>query len=69
MTSTKKSYLVVNVLYWVTAALLYPLSNLLPTSSGEPPKIFTVLIPLTFVGLAFGSTWLMGRAIASQKEA
>ena len=68
MTPNKKSHLVVNVLYWVVAALLYPLASLLPTESGEPPKIVSLLIPLAFVGLAFGSTVLLARATASQKE-
>lgn len=66
MVAANKSYLVVNVLYWVVAALLQPLASLLPAGSGEPPKVLTLLIPLAFVGLAFGSTVLMARAVASQ---
>ena len=66
MGSHKKSLLVVNVLYWVLAVLLHPLSNLLPTNNGETPKIYSLLIPLMFIGLAFGSTHLMWRAMASQ---
>jgi hypothetical protein len=67
MSASKKNLLVVNVLYWVVAALLYPLASLVPTSSGETPKIFSLLIPLVFVGLAFGSTYLMACASAPQK--
>ena len=66
MRSSKKSLLVVNVLYWLVAVLLHPLSNLLRTNSGETPKIYSLLIPLIFIGLAFGSTYLMWRAMASQ---
>ncbi len=66
MGSSKKSLLVVNALYWVVAVLLHPLANLLPTGSGETPKIFSLLIPLMFIGLAFGSTYMMWQAIASQ---
>ena len=66
MGSSKKSFLVVNVLFWVVAVLLHPLANLLPAGSGETPKIFSLLIPLMFIGLAFGSTYLMWRAMASQ---
>lgn len=66
MGSSKKSLLVVNVLFCVVAAALYPLDNLRPTGSGETPKIFSLLIPLAFVGLAYGSTNLMWRAMASQ---
>ena len=62
MTSSKKSAMVVNVLYWVVAAAAHPLVRLLPTGSGEPPKIFELMIPLLFVGLAFASTYLLSRA-------
>jgi hypothetical protein len=69
VTSSKNSYLVVNILYWVVAALVHPLASLLHTGSGEPPKIFSLLIPLLFVGLAFGSTVLLSRAVSQQREA
>jgi hypothetical protein len=65
MGSSKTGYLVVNVLFWVVAALLHPLSSLLPTGSGETPKIFSLLIPLAFIGLAYGSTTLVWRAMSS----
>jgi hypothetical protein len=68
MTSSKRRFLVVNVLYWVVAALVHPLTNLLPTGSGEPPKFLELLIPLVFVGLAFGSTYLMSRALSLQGD-
>ena len=66
MGSSKKSVLVVNVLFWVVAALLHPLAGLLPKANGEPSKIFELLIPMGFIGLAYGSTYLMWRAMASQ---
>ena len=66
MGSSKKSFLVVNVLFWVVAALLHPLASLLPAGSGETPKTFALLIPLAFIGLAFGSTNLTWCAMASQ---
>ena len=64
MPSSKKKVLVVNVLYWVVAALLHPLASLWPTGSGETPKFFSLLIPILFLGLAFGSTAMMARALA-----
>ena len=67
MASSKKSSLIVNVLYWVVAALLHPLSRLLPTDSGAP-KIYELLIPLIFIGLAFGSTILLSGALRQKKE-
>ena len=65
MGSGKKKVLVVNVLFWVVAALLHPLAGLIPTASGEPPKIYSLLILLFFLGLAYGSTMLMCRAMAT----
>ena len=64
MSASKKNVLVVNVLYWVVAALLHPLASLLPTGSGETPKVFSLLIPILFLGLAFGSTAMVARALA-----
>ena len=66
MAASKKSVLVVNVLFWFVGALLHPLANLLPTGSGETPKIFSVLIPIFFLILAFGSTYMMARALGQQ---
>ena len=68
MGSSKKSILVVNLLFWVVAALLYPLAGLLPAANGEPPKIFSLLIPILFVLLAFGSTAMVARALAEEHK-
>ena len=64
MGSSKKGVLVVNVLFWVVAALLHPLAGLLPKANGEPPKIFELLIPIMFLFLAAGSTAMVARALA-----
>ena len=69
MASSKKNLLVVNVLFWIVGALLHPLASLLPTGSGETPKILSVLIPIFFLILAFGSTYMMARALSQQKDA
>ena len=63
MSASKKNVLVVNVLYWVVAALLHPLASLLPAGSGETPKVYSLPIPIIFVGLGFGSTAMMARAL------
>ena len=68
MASSKKGSLIVNVSYWVVAALIHPLASLLPTSSGETPKFFELLIPLIFMGLGFGSTVLLSGALGQTKE-
>ena len=57
-----RSLLVTNILLWIIAALLYPLSNLLTAESGEPPKFFSVLIPLVFLMLGGASTVLIRKA-------
>ena len=67
MAASKKNLLFVNVLFWVVGALLHPLASLVPTGSGETPKIFSLLIPIMFLGLAFGSTYMMARASGQQK--
>ena len=64
MPTSKKKVLEVNVLYWVVAALLHPLASLWPTGSGETPKFFSLLIPIVFLLLAFGSTAMVARALA-----
>lgn len=69
MSPPKKKVLVVNVLFWIVAALLHPLASLLPTGSGEPPKLYSLLIPILFLLLAFGSTAMMARALAESGAA
>ncbi len=59
--STRKM-VVVNVLCWAVAALLHPVASLLPSAAGGPPKIFSLLIPLTFIGLAYCSSLLVARS-------
>lgn len=68
MAPSKKKVLVVNVLYWLVAALLQPLANLVPTGSGDPPKIFELLIPFMFIGLAYGSTTMIARALEQRQN-
>jgi len=67
MAASHKNLLIVNVLFWVVGALLHPLTSLLPTGSGETPKIFSVLIPIFFSILAFGSTYMMAHAADQPK--
>lgn len=67
MSKSGKNVLVVNVMYWIVAASIHPVASLLTAKSGEPPKIFGVLIPIMFLGLAFGSTVMIARAMGQQK--
>jgi hypothetical protein len=67
MAAPNKNILVVNVLFWIVAASLHPISRLIPTGSGEPPKIFAVLIPIAFLLFAFGTTAMIAIALREQK--
>lgn len=58
----------VNLAFWFVAMVLHPVSKMLPTGSGSPPKIFEFLVPVFMIGLAFGSTVLLKRAIRSTKQ-
>ena len=67
MTKDSKNVAIVNLLFWVVAALLHPLSHLIPTESGEPPKFFSFLIPLIFLMLAVFSTAMISKALNNRK--
>lgn len=69
MSASKKKVLVVNVLFWIVAALLHPLASLLPTASGGTPKVYSLLIPILFLLLALGSTAMIARALAQPGDA
>ena len=54
-----------NAILWLLAVLAHPLANLLPTESSEPPKFFSLLIPIFIILLGTVSTSFMGAAIKS----
>jgi hypothetical protein len=66
--SEAKKIIAVNLAFWLVAMLIHPLIRLLPTGSGSPPKIFELLVPLFFILLAFGSTYLLKAAIGKTKS-
>jgi hypothetical protein len=43
-------------------------SKMLPTGAGSPPKIFEVLIPIVFILLAGGSTYLLKAAMGRRND-
>jgi len=65
--SEAKKIIAVNLAFWLVALLIHPIIRLLPTSSASPPKIFELLVPLFFILLAAGSTYLMKAAIGKTK--
>lgn len=69
MTTTEaKKILAVNLAFWIVAMLVHPVIRLLPSASGGPPKIFELLVPLFFIMLAGGSTYLMKTAIGKSRD-
>jgi uncharacterized membrane protein (DUF4010 family) len=60
--------ILVNLAFWLFAMLLHPLIRLLPNGSGSPPKIFELLVPVIFIMLAGGSTYLLKSAIGKTKD-
>jgi len=63
-----KKIVLVNLAFWFVAMLLHPLIRSLPTGSGSPPTIFEFLIPVFFVMLAGGSTYLLRAAIGKRMD-
>jgi uncharacterized membrane protein YhdT len=63
-----KKLIIVNLAFWFVAALLHQMVRLLPTGSGDPPKIFEMLIPIFFIMLAGGSTYLLKSAIGKLRD-
>ena len=59
--------LLVNLALWTVAILLHPITRLLPTGSGTPPKIMEFLIPVFTLMLAGASTCLLKSALDKSK--
>lgn len=66
-TSEKKKIILVNALLWIVVILLRPILESLPTSSGSPPKIYSLLIPILSLMLAGASTYLLNSAFEKSK--
>ena len=66
--SEAKKTIAVNIAFWLVAMLVHPVIRMLPTRSGSPPKIFELLVPLLFIMLAAGSTYLLKAAIGKTKD-
>ena len=67
-TAEKKKLIMVNLAVWIVAMLTHPLAQMLPTGSGSPPKIFTLLIPIFFMMLAGVSTYLLSVGIGKPQD-
>jgi heme/copper-type cytochrome/quinol oxidase subunit 1 len=63
-----KNPVIQNLLFWL-AAIGFPIfARSLPTSSGAPPKIYEVLIPLIQIMFAFGSSYVVSRAMTGRSD-
>ena len=67
-TSDAKKTLAVNLAFWIVAMLVHPVLRMLPSGPGGSPKIFELLVPLFFIMLAGGSTYLMKTAIGKTRD-
>lgn len=67
-TAEKKKLILVNIAIWIVAILAHPIAQALPTASGSPPKIYSLLIPLFFLMLAGASTYLLSSAIGKTED-
>jgi hypothetical protein len=67
-TPDKKKLILVNMAIWIVAMLTHPIAQALPSASGNPPKIFSLLIPLFFLMLAGASTYLLNSAIGKTED-
>ena len=64
----KKKLLMTNVALWVVAALLHPVAHLIPTGTGEPPRILPLLIFWMFLILGCASTLLISNAVGKASD-
>jgi hypothetical protein len=67
-TSEKRKLITINLAVWAVAILTHPLAHLLPTGSGSPAKIFSLLIPIFFLMLAGVSTYLLSAGIGKPQD-
>jgi hypothetical protein len=58
-----KVLLVRNIGFWIVAAVAYPIAHWIPTASGQPPRIFDVLVPVFVLGVGLASNAVIAAAI------
>ena len=67
-TSEKKKFIMTNLAVWIVAILAPLIAQMLPTASGNPPKIFSLLIPIFLMMLAGISTYLLSAGIGKPQD-
>ena len=68
MSAKKKHLLMTNMVFWVIAMLMRPLIEMIPTSSGEMPKIFNLLIPMFFLMMGAATTSMISSAVGDKLD-
>ncbi len=61
-----KKIALLNLAFWIVAIAFPLVARSLPTGSGAPPKFYELLVPMTQIMLALGSTYLVSAAIKSK---
>ena len=64
----KRNILVLNLAFWAVAIAFPYVVKLLPTGSGEIPKIYDVLVPLIQIMLAAGATYHVASSLDRSKQ-
>ena len=63
-----KALLVRNFGFWIAAAVLYPIAHWIPTASGQPPRIYDVLVPIFVLGLGLVSNLFLAAAFRVKEQ-
>ena len=58
-----KNLIIGNIVLWIFAALVYPVSQWVPTGAGTPPRVFEVLIPVIMILMGMASTSFLRTAL------
>jgi len=62
-----KKIALLNLAFWIVAIAFPLVARSLPTGSGEPAKFYELLVPMTQIMLALGSTYMVSAAIKSKR--
>ena len=62
-TATERTLIIRNYVLWIIAAVIYPIAHWIPTSSGAPPRIFDILVPIMVIALGQVSTSILSGAL------
>jgi hypothetical protein len=66
--SSVRKILYVNLAYWFVAVLVHPAARLMESAAGRPVKILEFFIPMFFIALAAGSTYMIKSALAGTSK-